>query len=78
LLPASSGAAAELPSSGGSAGPGQRWNFREAFRGRELKHHRFPLYLDLNQIDAPDDAMAMVDAQVEAGFGPLLLSDERG
>jgi transposase len=44
---------------------------REALRGRVTKHHRFLLRLHLNQIDALDAAMAMIDAQVEANLEPF-------
>jgi transposase len=44
---------------------------REALRGRVPKHPRFLLRLHLNQIDALEAAMAMIDAQVETNLGPF-------
>src|SRR6516225_4274347 len=47
---------------------------REALRGRVTKHHRFLLRLHLNQIDALDASIAMIDEQVEAGIAPFRLA----
>jgi len=44
---------------------------RETLRGRVTKHHRLPLRLHLNQIDALNAAMATVDARMEANLGPF-------
>ena len=44
---------------------------REALRGRVTKHHRFLLRLHLNQIDALDASIVMIDEQVEAGIAPF-------
>ena len=44
---------------------------REALRGRVTKHHRFLLRLHLNQIDALDASIVMIDGQVEAGIAPF-------
>ena len=43
----------------------------EALRGRITKHHRFLLALHLRQIDALDEAIAGIDAEVEANLGPF-------
>src|SRR6266478_3111329 len=52
-------------------------NLREALRGRITKHHRFLLRLHLNQIDALDLAIAMIDRQVEAGIAPFRAAVEQ-
>ncbi len=52
-------------------------NLREALRGRVTKHHRFLLRLHLNQIDALDAAIAMIDRQVEAGIAPFRAAVEQ-
>jgi transposase len=44
---------------------------REALRGRVTNHHRFLLRLHLNQIDALDASIVMIDKQVEAGIAPF-------
>ena len=44
---------------------------REALRGRVTNHHRFLLRLHLNQIDALDASIVMIDEQVEAGIAPF-------
>ena len=41
------------------------------FRGRVTKHHRFPLALHLNQIDALGASIATIDQEVEAGLAPF-------
>jgi len=43
----------------------------EALRGRVTKHHRFLLRLHLDQIDALDQAIAMIDKEVEANLDPF-------
>lgn len=43
----------------------------EALRGRVTKHHRFLLALHLRQIDALDEAIATIDAEVEKHLGPF-------
>ena len=43
----------------------------EALRGRVTKHHRFLLRLHLDQIDALDRAIAVIDREVEANLDPF-------
>jgi transposase len=43
----------------------------EALRGKVTKHHRFLLALHLRQIDALDEAIATIDAEVEKNLGPF-------
>jgi transposase len=52
-------------------------NLREALRGRVTTHHRFLLRLHLNQIDALDVAIAMIDRQVEADIAPFRAAVEQ-
>jgi transposase len=44
---------------------------REALRGRVTKHHRFLLALHLRQIDALDEAIAGIDAEVDSHVEPF-------
>lgn len=44
---------------------------REALRGRVTSHHRFLLALHLKQIDALDEAIAGIDAEVDAHVEPF-------
>ena len=43
----------------------------EALRGRVTKHHRFMLRLHLDQIDALDKAIAIIDREVEVNLEPF-------
>ena len=43
----------------------------EALRGRVTKHHRFLLKLHLEQIDALNRAIALIDTEVEANLDPF-------
>ena len=43
----------------------------EALRGRVTKHHRFLLRLHLDQIDALDRTIAVIDKEVEANLDPF-------
>ena len=43
---------------------------REALRGRVTRHHRFLLALHLKQIDALDEAIAGIDAEVDTQIEP--------
>lgn len=43
----------------------------EVLRGRVTKHHRFLLRLHLDQIDALDRAIAVIDKEVEANLDPF-------
>ncbi|MFL5335568.1 MAG: IS110 family transposase [Geminicoccaceae bacterium] len=44
---------------------------REALRGRVTRHHRFLLALHLKQIDALDEAIAGIDAEVDTQIEPF-------
>jgi transposase len=43
----------------------------DALQGRVTRHHRFLLALHLRQIDALAEAIAAIDAEVEASLGPF-------
>jgi transposase len=43
----------------------------DALQGRVTRHHRFLLALHVRQIDALADAIAAIDAEVEASLGPF-------
>ncbi len=50
---------------------------REALRGRVTTHHRFLLHLHLKQIDLLDQAIAAIDAEVDAHVEPFRTAIEQ-